>query len=100
MPVKHVTEQALKPGNRTAKPCEVHDASCSESEPVSASKHNNVSGQPLRGGEASTDDEVTGKSSHPAHRGDRGQRVSRERVRNLGDPACWSRAPDNETGNQ
>jgi len=65
----------------------------SASEPVSASKHQDESGQPSRYGEARTGDEVTGMCSHSALRGERGQRASRERSRNLGGPPCWGFEP-------
>jgi hypothetical protein len=89
MPVTHVAEQAGSAGNRALKPCKAHGASRSESEPGSASKRNNESGQPIGEGEARTDGEVTGMCTRRALRGGRGQRVPRERSRNLGDPACW-----------
>jgi hypothetical protein len=66
----------------------------SASEPVSASKRKDESGQPSEGGEARTSDEVTGMSSHSALRGGRGRRASRERSRNLGGPACWGSEPE------
>jgi hypothetical protein len=37
-------------------------------------------------------------STHPALRGERGQRVPRERPRNLGDPACWGIDPEVRLG--
>ena len=79
-------------------PCEADDMSRSESESGSASRHQDESGQPFEDGEASTSDEDTGKCSHSALRGEREQRVSRERSRNLRGPACGGIVPEEWAG--
>ena len=77
-----------------SEPCKAYGASRSESEPDSASKREIGSGQPSGAGEASMGDEDTGKGSRPASRGCWGQRVPRERRRNLRDPACGGSCPE------
>src|SRR5215207_400590 len=93
MPVTHVAEQAGSAGNRALKPCKAHGASRSESEPGSASKRYNESGQPFRDGEASTGGEDTGMCTRRALRGGRGQRVPREGSRNLRRPGVPGSCP-------